>query len=164
MTGATDGSMPVGSVRFLSARFPASLIRRSRIRPLDRFISSYVPELRWQQALPPDCGADPFGSAFCTRSFTLENLADKVGSALALQHNIPRPRDTLFPARHSLFFSLINRFSKYFFSSDVPSSQYTFLDARCNCSQRTHPRQSKETRKPTRPYAISTPSPGLTRR
>ena len=103
---ATARSKPVGSVSFLSARFPASLIRRLRIRPLDRFISSSVPELRWQQALPLDCGADPFGSAFCARSFTLENLSDKVGSALALKHSIPRPRDPLLPARHLLPFLL----------------------------------------------------------
>jgi hypothetical protein len=42
---------------------------------------------------------------FFTRYFTPENLADKFGSALALQHNIPRPRDPLFPTRHSLPFS-----------------------------------------------------------
>jgi hypothetical protein len=65
-----------------------------------------VPELRWQQALPLDCGADPFGSAFCTRSFPPENLAGKVWRALALQHGIPRPRDPLLPARHSLPFLL----------------------------------------------------------
>jgi hypothetical protein len=38
---------------------------------------------------------------FFTRSFTLENLADKVGSALALKHSIPHPKDPLLPARHS---------------------------------------------------------------
>ncbi len=63
-------------------------MRRSRIRPHDRFISSSVPELSWPQALPFDYGVDRFGSAFFTRSFTLENLADEVLSALALQHSI----------------------------------------------------------------------------
>jgi len=67
MTGATDGSIPVGSVRFLSARLPASLIRRSRIRPLDHLIPSYLPELRWQQALPsiaePTRSVPPFALA-----------------------------------------------------------------------------------------------------
>jgi len=42
---------------------------------------------------------------FFTRSFTPENIAHQFGSTLALQHNIPRPRDPLLPARHSLPFS-----------------------------------------------------------
>ena len=52
--------------------------------------------------------AEPTASVppFFTRSFTLENLADKVGSALALQHSIPRPKDPLLPARHSFPFLL----------------------------------------------------------
>ena len=70
-----DNRTPVGSVRFLSARFPASLIRKSRIRPLGRFISTSVPEPNWQQALPLDtestASVPPFALAL-----TLENLAD----------------------------------------------------------------------------------------
>jgi hypothetical protein len=60
--------------------------------------------LSQKRACPEGCvpGATdasmPVGSAFFTRYFTLENLADKFGSARALQHSIPRPRDTLFPA------------------------------------------------------------------
>src|SRR5215469_4445828 len=44
--------------------------------------------------------AEPTASVppFFTRSFPLENLADKVGSALVLQHRIPRPTDPLLPA------------------------------------------------------------------
>lgn len=82
---ATDGSEPVGSVELLSARSPAGFMRLQRIRPLEHLISSSVLELRWQQALPLDRGVDHFGSAF----FTLENPADKVGSARAIQHSIP---------------------------------------------------------------------------
>lgn len=57
---------PVGSISFLSARPSASLIRRSRIRPLDRFISSSVPEPRWQQTLFVGHRVDPFGSSHAT--------------------------------------------------------------------------------------------------
>ena len=51
------------------------------------------------------CGVDSFSSACFIRYFTLENLVDKFGSARELQQLIPRPRDTLFPARYSLPFS-----------------------------------------------------------
>ena len=76
------------------------------MRSLDHLISSSVPELKWQLTLPLACGADTFGSAFYHSLFTLEHLADKVGSALALQNSIPRPRDPLLPARHSFPFLL----------------------------------------------------------
>ena len=52
-----------------------------------------------------DRGVDPFGSACFTRSVTPENLTQKFGSALALEHSIPRPRDALFPAQHSFPFA-----------------------------------------------------------
>ena len=53
---------PSVPVRFLSAPFPASLMRLQQIRPLAHLISSSVPGPRWQQALPLDRGFDPFGS------------------------------------------------------------------------------------------------------
>ena len=55
-------------------------MRLRRIRLLDRFIYLYLPEPRWRQALSLVCGVDPFGSAFPTRSFTLENLAGMFGA------------------------------------------------------------------------------------
>ncbi len=79
----TENSTPVGSVSFLSARSPARLMRLQQIRPFDHLISSSVPELRWQQALPIDHGVDHFDSALFTRYFTLEHLADKFESAPA---------------------------------------------------------------------------------
>jgi hypothetical protein len=80
-------------------------MRLQRIRLLDRLIYSYLSEPRWQQALSLDCGVNPFGSAFLTRSFTLENLAGTFESALTLQHGIPCSRGTLLPARHSFPYS-----------------------------------------------------------
>jgi hypothetical protein len=57
-----DHRTPVGSVKLLSAPFPAGPMRRSRMRPLDPLVSSYLPEPRCQQVLPVDSGFDPFDS------------------------------------------------------------------------------------------------------
>ncbi len=88
---------PVGSGLLLSAPSPAGLIRCQRIRPPEHLISSSVPEPRWQQALPLDRGVDHFGSAFFTRPSTPEKLAHQFGSALVLQHSIPRPARGALP-------------------------------------------------------------------
>jgi hypothetical protein len=37
-------------------------MRRSRMRPLDPYVSFYLPESRCQQVLPVDRGFDPFDS------------------------------------------------------------------------------------------------------
>ena len=69
-------------------------MRWLRIRPLDDLIPSYVPEPGWLQVLPLDRGVDPFGSVFFTRSFKLENLADKVG-ALSRSNTTSLVQETL---------------------------------------------------------------------
>jgi hypothetical protein len=46
-----------------------------------------------------DRRVDSFGSALFSRFFNVENLGDKTGSVLALQHIIPPPRTILSPVR-----------------------------------------------------------------
>src|SRR5712692_10432267 len=52
-------------------------------------------------------------------------------------------RPSLPSSTFAPLFSLINRFSKYFFSSDVPSSQYTSLDADASAPSARIPDKAK---------------------
>jgi hypothetical protein len=61
----------------------------------------FYSQARWQQALPLECGFDPFGSA----SFILVILADKSVSTGPLQHSNPSPSNqhTVLPNSPGLY-------------------------------------------------------------
>jgi hypothetical protein len=112
----TEYSTPVGSAKVVSVPFPVGLIRLQRIRPLDRFISSSVPELRRQQALPLDRGADRFGSALFHSLFHSREPCrqGRERSRAPTQHPLSK-RGSLASSTFAPHFSLINRFSKCLF-------------------------------------------------
>jgi hypothetical protein len=114
--GATDGSMPVGSAKVLSAPFPAGLMRLQRIRPLEHFTSSSVLELRWQQALLLDHGVDPFDSAFFHALFpSREHCRQGLERSRAPTQHPSSKRLSLASSTFAPLFSLINRFSQCLF-------------------------------------------------